>query len=286
MPTADARQSRDPGKARGAGARCSECGGTGFTIHEDESTGRSFARPCACRREARSRIGLRGARIPKRFANCDFASFYKGPEFDPSLERAYKATEAFVRGYSERKVKGEGDGGLLFLGPPGVGKTHLAVAALRSLLKDHGVGGLFADFREMIKSIQSSYDPVSETSEMQVLQPLLRTEVLLLDDLGVCRMTEWVRDVVGHIVSTRYNERRVTLITTNLEDDRSKGSAATSRPRGTESDRRLARRATGRPALADRIGPEVLSRLHEMCQVVILSGEDFRLGVGRHRGRA
>lgn len=282
-------ESRTQGSPRGKAAsadRCPICSGTGFRILEDTERGRSYAEPCTCRRERRAQELLRAARVPRRYATCDFGSFYTGPEFDPSLERGLRKTREFVSGYTARKVGGETEFGLLFLGPPGAGKTHLAVAALQSLILEHGVTGLFADFREMIKAIQSSYDAVSQTSEMQILQPLLHAEVLLLDDLGVCRMTEWVRDMVGHIVSTRYNERRVTLITTNLEDETSPKARGRVADRESHREGRLARRIAGRPSLADRIGPEVRSRLHEMCEIVQLQDEDYRLRVGRHRGRA
>jgi len=265
---------------------CPECGGTGFRIVDDAASRRSYASACECRRRGRTETLLKQARIPRRYEACDFAGFWRGPEFDPSLERAYKITAEFVAGYSARKLQQDAEFGLLFLGPPGVGKTHLAVAALRTLILDQGVGGLFADFREIIKTIQASYNPVSGTSEMEVLRPLLQAEILLLDDLGVCRMTEWVRDMVGHIISTRYNERRVTLITTNLEDEPADSRAVKRRPAASRSGQDdLAARVAARPSLADRVGPEVRSRLHEMCEVVVLKDEDYRMRVGRHGRR-
>ncbi len=243
-----------------------------------DAAGRSFARVCDCRRSRRAQDLLRAARIPKRYCGCDFTSFSAQ---DASQESARAQARAFVDSYSVLKVQEEAEFGLLFLGPPGVGKTHLAVGALRSLIVDQGVPGIFADFRDLIKEIQASYDPVSQISEMTVLRPLLWTEVLVLDDLGATRMTEWVRDMVGHIVNSRYNERRVTIITTNLDDEpagaqrragREEG-AAVERARAVEERGRLAER----PSLTDRIGAAVRSRLHEMCLPIRIEGEDFRL---------
>jgi DNA replication protein DnaC len=238
---------------------------------------RSTARICDCRRARRAEDLLRLARIPRRYAPCDFPGFL--PQ-DASQESALAQTRAFVDSYTVLKVQEEIEFGLLFLGPPGVGKTHMAVAALRALIMEQGVPGLFVDFRDLIKELQASYDPVSQTSEMDLLRPLLQAEILVLDDLGASRMTEWVRDLVGHIVNSRYNERRVTIITSNLPDDE---AAARRRP-GSEGDRaekppaqedRSARSAE-RPSLADRIGNSVRSRLHEMCLTIRLTGEDYR----------
>lgn len=252
-----------PSGRPGPSPRCPACRGTGFIV-EDRENGRSSARPCKCRLAGRGDELLRQARIPRRYEGCDFGSFFI---LNPSLEVALRKTRAFVAEYTVRKVGDEGQFGLLFLGAPGVGKTHLAVAALRALIIEQGVQGLFSDFRDLIKTLQSSYDPVSETTEMEILRPLLQAEVLVLDDLGVCRMTEWVRDTVGHIVNSRYNERRITLITTNLADE----------PAGRTPDR---------PSLSERIGPAVRSRLNEMCLVLSLQGEDYRSNVGQHGEKA
>ncbi len=257
------RPAADPrgGPPRGD-ARCAECGGTGFRVARDPATGRSRAGPCDCTRADRARALLRRARIPSRYSACDFGSFFTGPEFHPSVEKACHATRDFVKGYSARRAREDEEFGLLLLGPPGVGKTHLAVAALRELILEQGVQGLFADFRELIKSLQASYDPLAQDSEAEVLRPLVQAEVLVLDDLGAARMTEWVRDMVGHIVNSRYNERKVTLITSNISDG----------PPAQDSKDAV---------LTDRIGPAVRSRLHEMCVVLEITGTDYRLTMKR-----
>jgi DNA replication protein DnaC len=245
---------------------CPHCAGTGYRIVEDGDLGRSYARTCECQREVRVRELVRLARIPRRYTSCDFESF---DELNESLTQARARTREFVEGYTSRKLAEEAEFGILFLGPPGVGKTHLAVAALRTLIQDHGVVGLFVDFRDLIKTLQASYDPVSQMTEMQVLGPLFQAEVVVLDDLGASKMTEWVRDTIGHIVNSRYNDRKVTLITSNLSDESS------------------AKEST-RPSLTDRIGAAVRSRLHEMCVVVSIRGEDYRDKVKQYgrRGRS
>ncbi len=105
----------------------------------------------------------------------------------------------------------------LLMGPCGAGKTHLAVAALRQIVL-RGHTGLFYDYRELLKEIQGSYNPESQTSELGVLEPVLTADVLLLDDLGASKPSPWALETVGHILNSRYNERRITLLTTNYLD--------------------------------------------------------------------
>jgi DNA replication protein DnaC len=93
--------------------------------------------------------------------------------------------------------------------------------------------------------------------------------VLVLDELGASKPTDWVWDTVAHILNTRYNDRRTTIITTNY---------ANAGPLGTESGpRAFVREET----LGDRIGERMRSRLQEMCVVVEMQGEDFRQKVKR-----
>ena len=162
-------------------------------------------------------------RIPTRYEHCDFDNFdtklydlENGPEFvkwNHSLEQAKLVTEAFARDYPTGA-----ETGLLLMGPCGAGKTHLAVAALRQIaLRGHT--GLFYDYRELLKEIQGSYNPESQTTELGVLEPVLTADVLLLDDLGASKPSPWALETVGHILNSRYNEKRVTLLTTNYLDN-------------------------------------------------------------------
>lgn len=231
---------------------CPLCGGTGWKSVERDGV-RQVA-PCECRSEAALARRVAAARIPPRYQHCDFASFgvniYPEAAYNASLLKARMDSESFARDF----LPGVTERGLLFMGPSGVGKTHLAVAVLRLLL-EKGMECLFCDFRELLKTIQDSYNPVAQSTEMQVLTPVLETEVLLLDDLGASKPSDWVLDMVGHILNTRYNDKRVTLITTNYLD-------ATEKPNDYK--------------LSDRIGERMRSRLHEMCLPVVMNALDFR----------
>ncbi|MEE9234213.1 MAG: ATP-binding protein [Candidatus Acidoferrales bacterium] len=233
---------------------CSLCHGTGWKPVEQEGVRRVVR--CDCRLESALSRRLAAARVPARYEQCNFENFqttiHDHPAYNQSLQEARFVAERFAREYPVHA-----DFGLLFMGPCGVGKTHLAVGLLRALV-EKGVSCLFYDFRELLKAIQASYNPVSQTTEMKILAPVLETEVLLLDDLGASKPSVWVQDTVAHIINSRYNDRRVTLITTNYLD--------APRPAG----------AMREDTLADRIGERMRSRLYEMCRVVEIQAEDFR----------
>src|SRR6266404_3712007 len=184
-------------------APCPQCGGTGWESIEGKGV-----RPCRCKTDARTEVLLAQSRIPKRFLHCDLNNF------EPaciSVGRALMNTKRFVDEYPIVDV------GLLYLGRCGVGKTHLAVAALKELIVK-GIGGLFYDFRDLLKEIQDSYNPNTHTSELKILSPVFEAEVLVLDELGASKPTEWVQETITHIINKRYNERKVTIFTSNFLD--------------------------------------------------------------------
>jgi DNA replication protein DnaC len=154
---------------------------------------------------------------------------------------------------------------MLLTGPIGCGKTHLAVGIMKELMAQKSAACLFWDYRELLKQIQNSYNASVQATEMQVLRPVFEAEVLVLDELGAAKPTEWVWDTVSHILNTRYNDKRTTIITTNYKDQ-----AAAAAESG-------AVRSTREETLGDRIGERMRSRLHEMCRVVRVEGEDFRM---------
>ena len=228
------------------GASCPQCGDTGWRPAGDDPAGP--VRRCECHIRADARRRLDDALIPSRYRHATLRNFDIHPRMDGSLDEAKLIAEKFVDSFPDV------DNGLLFEGPAGVGKTPLAVAVLRELLTRYGITGRFVDYRDLLGSIQDSYNPVSETSEMEILRPVLRADVLLLDELGTRRPTAWVRDTVTQILNDRYRGQKLTLITTNYGDQDSEGL----------------------DTLEDRIGPYARSRLYEMCRNVPMRGEDFR----------
>jgi DNA replication protein DnaC len=232
---------------------CERCGGTGWIL--DATDGRKQARPCACQGETRKRERLGAAEIPERYREDNFANF---ADDSPILVRAKQTARDFVDSYPAV------DSGLLLVGPAGRGKTHLACAILSELVTTKGVTGLYADFSDLLLRIQTSFRPDADSSKESVLTPYAEAEVLVLDELGASKPHPWVLDVLYNLLNTRYNRKRITIATSNFEDEPDSASGE-------------------RERLEDRIGYRLRSRLYEMCTLVTLRGKDYRKEVlGTH----
>ncbi len=244
---------------------CPLCEGTGWKTLPSKASASKDRRVtrCDCQLRARSQNLLTAARIPKRYEHCELASYtIDFPGAHPSLALAHLSAARFAQEYDPR------DGtGLLIIGRIGTGKTHLAVAIIKELILNKGFSCLFYDYRELLKEIQNSYNSAVQTTELDVLRPVFETDILVLDELGAVKPTEWVWDTVSLILNTRYNDNRTTIITTNFEDQPAAGA-------GTGGS--TARAATRAESLGDRIGERMRSRLHEMCRIIKMEGEDFR----------
>jgi DNA replication protein DnaC len=239
---------------------CALCGGTGWKAIVSGAD-RRVAR-CDCRLRDRAQSLLAAARIPRRYEHCELSSFTTDfPGAHQSLGLAHLAASRFAQDYDPQ----EGTG-LLLIGTIGTGKTHLAVGILKELILTRGLPCLFYDYRELLKEIQNSYNTSVQTTELEVLRPIFDTDVLVLDELGAVKPSEWVWDTVSLILNTRYNNNRTTIITTNFDD----------KPAGAANGLSAARAASRDETLGDRIGERMRSRLHEMCRILRLDGPDFR----------
>ena len=230
--------------AEPAGA-CPYCFGTGMEVVPGEG-----ARRCRCQSPDRRQRLFQAARIPARYQHCTLQGYDAGDSDSKWVAKI--EVDRVINDYLV--IDGRG---LLFVGPVGVGKTHLAVALLRELIERYQVRGLFYQFGALLRRIQDSYNPVSQTSELKVLEPVFEADVLVLDELGASKPTDWVRDTMMQIINARYNDKRLTIFTTNYSDKRKNEKDPTE-------------------LLEDRIGVALRSRLYEMCKTVEIEGEDYR----------
>jgi DNA replication protein DnaC len=246
---------------------CPLCEGTGWKTIPATASAPKDRRVTRCDCQLRARAGalLAAAHIPNRYEDRELSNFdFEGPYL--SLAPARMAAYRFVEEYPVDRT------GLLLIGTIGVGKTHLAVGIIKELIRSKGTACLFYDYRELLKQIQNSYNEKVKATELDVLRPVFETEVLVLDELGAVKPTEWVWDTVSLILNTRYNDGRTTIITTNYRNLRERERPGNARSTSSEA----AKYASENETLGDRIGDRMRSRLHEMCYIVTMEGQDYR----------
>jgi DNA replication protein DnaC len=235
---------------------CLVCEGSGWVLETTPAGTR--AKRCDCFFERRAETLWRQAGVPHRYQNCIFENFEDHDQEFHTQRDALKIARQFVKNYPVQEV------GLLFIGPCGVGKTHLAVAILQELIRTKKASCRFYDFRELIRDIQSTFTPDSPLTESDVLEPVFSSAVLVLDELGAKRTSAWVEETVFYIINSRYNNKKLTIFTSNYPDLKD------------EEDTRNAYFKKEGDSLVDRIGVRLRSRIYEMCKVVEVSGPDYR----------
>jgi DNA replication protein DnaC len=245
---------------------CPKCHGRGWVVAADGGAG--TARRCSCQEaEAGPRL-LEAAGVPERYRHCRLEHF-KTDGKPASLTRARELCRRYIEEFADLDGRTT-QTGLVLIGPPGTGKTHLAAATLMELIRRFQIRGRFVDCTAMIHEIQFSFDADTAFSKSRVLAPVLDAELLVLDELGAFKPSAWVNDLLYLILNTRYTRQLPTIITTNY---RVASAGAQEKPE----------HQLGPDRLAARISPPLVSRLYEMARIVELDAADFRREVKVHQ---
>lgn len=252
---------------------CQLCDGTGYIFDLDEH-GRELARRCQCQ-DLEYRIRLfNNAQIPSQFYDATFENF--DTTGNASLKSALETARFSFKNYQNGKWQG-----LLFMGGVGVGKTRLVSTMLRDYTLKFGIPSLFREFSSLLSEIKSGYD--MGLSEMSVLDTINNIEILVIDELGKGRKSDWEINILDTIISNRYNMRKTTIFTTNYTESKATSLSETvvrkdGKGGQTESEKR--------ETLEQRVYSRIYSRLKGMCDFILVKGSDYRDPRNRYPSRS
>jgi len=213
--------------------------------------------------------------IPKRFENASLYGIgHYLSKLGVSLVREYlgKFEEYYKSGV-----------GLLFVGPPGVGKTYTAIALIKYLYLKYKVQGLFIDTKELSVKLKAGF---ADNRYHQIINALLKMPILLLDDLGNEELTDWYREILVSILSYRYNQKKVTFITTNYypsfllkatQNISYKEGVKVVKGQKVAMEDIIPKEVNEELLLDNRLGSHIISRLAEMTIAIPMSGKDKRV---------
>lgn len=235
---------------------CDKCNGLLFVRVEGGAM-----KDCECRIVAKLEGMIARSGLPDRYRHASFDTF----ELD-GRSTSVRMMAATAMKYCEQYPL-DPSRGLLMSGTVGVGKTHLAISVIRKLTIDYGTRCYFTDFRELLNRLKDSFGG-QQTTRKEILRPIYDADVVVLDELGAARVTDWTYEVAEEIINTRYNGAKATIFTTNLPNTDSFEEETGSRY--------AARAAMTIESLADRLGARMFSRLQEMCRPINVTGEDYR----------
>lgn len=242
---------------------CNKCDGVGY-LFESDNAGREQAIPCDCKALDHKITLFNNAKIPGQFFDATFKNF--DVSGDPSLEEALRTASFFFRNYRNGNRKG-----LLFMGGVGVGKTRLVSTILRDFTLNHGIPGIFREFSSLLSEIKTGYD--SGLSESGLLEKINSAEILVIDELGKGRKSDWEINILDSIVSSRYNMKKATIFTTNYTD---KKNTTHIEPVIVRNEKEGSKEKQKRETLEQRVYSRIYSRLKGMCDFVEMKGPDHR----------
>jgi DNA replication protein DnaC len=194
-----------------------QCDGTGWMFIQDDE-GTCYMRECRCRYDRQITNKLKSAKVPLDFIDATVSSFktdiYKMQESQERAMIAKKIAIKYVENYEE--FKGLGKGLYLFSETKGSGKTRLAVSILNALIKKYDIRGLYISSTDLLHEIKKTFDD-SNHSAYEIIQQFTEAQLLVIDDFGVEKTTDWSEEMFTKILDDRMNYKRLTIITSNIE---------------------------------------------------------------------
>lgn len=193
---------------------CDKCQDTGIIMRVVDGT--IFAKNCECLGRQFLIKKLKCANIPKEFENVKVADF-KPDLYEQNKEIAKNAKGAvknYILGYPKYKAAGKGI--YLYSKTKGSGKTMLSIALGNALINMHQENVKFITTIDLLNEIKKTYSKDSEVKESELLNIINSVDVLILDDIGTEKQSEWVTEILYSIFNTRLTKMLVTIFTSNV----------------------------------------------------------------------
>ena len=250
---------------------CEDCDGSGKRFSQDDR-GQSYLVPCKCADFRRKLHLINESGVPGKFVDADLENYETNKPVHPSQKRAKSRAKDFLKDFGKKGKNPQR--GLAFVGGPGLGKTHLVSAIVKSLILDQGIDCRFVDFFQLLGEIRHAYS--EDRSDQDLIRPYIEARVLVIDELAKGRNNEWERTVLDQFISCRYNSaNKLTLFTSNF-NNHSNGKNG-KKTGGDHVDTQMFGNSRQNETLQDRIGDRILSRLVEMCDFIVMEGPDYRV---------
>ena len=191
---------------------------------------------------------IKNSKMSKRNLNYKFDNF----EVNSNNKKVYQS----LKKYSEKLVNEVERKGLTLVGNNGVGKTHLACSIANELIKD-GIPIIYGTLINLLAELKNTYDVDNNISEMKIIKLYEKVDLLIIDDLGKEKPSEWGLEKLFTIINSRYENNLPVIITTNYDQN----------------------------SLLDRLSingeietaKSIISRLYEMCYLVKIEDRDHRI---------
>jgi len=181
---------------------------------------------------------VKKSELGQRFRDRTFETFVSTKENQLAFDKSIEYAKGFV---DEKK-------GLIYFGTVGTGKTHLSAAITNYILDTHKIPVKFGSITSLLNSIKATYSDGSKETEHNIIKELSSVDLLIIDDLGKEKPTDWTISILYTIINNRYEDYKPTIVTTNLTINN----------------------------LEKNIGEAAMSRLIEMCDFVKMNGVDYR----------
>ena len=191
---------------------------------------------------------IKNSKMSKRNLNYKFENF----EVNSNNKKVYQS----LKEYSEKLANSVERKGLILVGNNGVGKTHLACSIANELIKN-GIPIIYGTLINLLAELKNTYDVDNNISEMEIIKLYEKVDLLIIDDLGKEKPSEWGLEKLFTIINSRYESNLPVLITTNYDQNS----------------------LINRLSINGEIetAKSIISRLYEMCYLVKIEDRDHRI---------